>query len=158
MLGEVNFQSKLRLRASFFFIWKLLFGQKKGWRLWEHLENLVGGAETFSDRSKSQTPCHMAAIDTVHYIEFPWERYYCSMLPRYSVLLHLMVILECVRYVTVGTVKFYYILTFYYNKVPQVPKSIPPTKNINDVCLHDNKNMDSLNEAACKTWQKYKNC
>ena len=43
MLGEINFQPKLRLKASNFFVWKLLSRQKKKVEgVVRHLENLGG--------------------------------------------------------------------------------------------------------------------
>ena len=42
MLGELNFQSKLRLKASNFFVWKLSFRQKRRLKVVGHLENFVG--------------------------------------------------------------------------------------------------------------------
>ena len=64
-LGEINFQLKLFLKTSNFLIWKLLFKAKK------ISSKVVGtfkkfekwGTETFSDWSKTQTPCDMAVID-----------------------------------------------------------------------------------------------
>ena len=46
MLGEINFPSKLLLRASIFFVWKLSFREKKeGRRSWRYLENLLDGGQ-----------------------------------------------------------------------------------------------------------------
>ena len=69
MFGEINFQSKIRLRASNFFVWKLLSRQKKKVQGCETFRKFLGsGTETFSDRSKSQTPCNMAVIDTIQWV------------------------------------------------------------------------------------------
>ena len=42
MLGEINFQSKLYLRASIFFVWKLSSRQKRRLKVVGHSENFWG--------------------------------------------------------------------------------------------------------------------
>ena len=48
--------------------------------MWEHLFRKFGEwvVETFSDSSKTQTPCDMAVM-TLIISEFPWKRHDCSM-------------------------------------------------------------------------------
>ena len=63
-LGEINFRS-IRLKTSNFFNWKLSLRHWKSSKVVGTFRNfLEWGGETFSDRSKTQTTCNMAVIDT----------------------------------------------------------------------------------------------
>ena len=67
MLGEINFGSKLHLEASNFFVEKLSFRQKKVegcGNIWGRRGSEGWGEESFGNRSKTQTPCNIAVINT----------------------------------------------------------------------------------------------
>ena len=65
LLGQNNFRSKLRLKTSNSFVWKLHFRQKRKLKVVGTFQKFwMWGAEIFSDRSITQTPCDMAVILT----------------------------------------------------------------------------------------------
>ena len=83
-LGEINFQSKLRLKTSNIFVWKL-FRQKK--KVKGHVETFrkflvveLWGAETLSDQSKTQATCNMVVIDTNQWVSME-KGCYCTFVP-----------------------------------------------------------------------------
>ena len=65
MLGEINFWSKPLSQSIRFFCLKTCLGKKKRRLKGVGAFRKFGGwgTETFSDQSKSQTPCNMAVID-----------------------------------------------------------------------------------------------
>ena len=64
MLGEINLQSFVSVHQIFSFE-NCHLGKKRNSKVVGNLEKFWKlGEETFSDRSKSQTPCEMAIIDT----------------------------------------------------------------------------------------------
>ena len=87
ILGEINFQSKLRLRASNFFVWKLLFRQKKKVEGGGAFRKFWwSGAKTFSGWSKSQNTLQHGCYG--HYSQWAsMEKvpYDCSMSPHLTV-------------------------------------------------------------------------
>ena len=89
-LAEINFRLKLSLKTSNFFVWKLLFRDKKKVEGQGAFRKFGEWAvETFSDWSKTQVPCDMAVIDPNQWVSM--ERFDCSMLPHCSMSPHLTV-------------------------------------------------------------------
>ena len=64
---KLTFDQSFVLERQFFSFENYRLGKKRRLKVEGIFRKFGGwGAETFSDRSKSQTPCDMAAITTIH--------------------------------------------------------------------------------------------